>query len=184
MRYGKSYRIYQSVGEGYRTRTELTKVSGTGIELVPNLQGRTWDQGVLLHQGILLRAYRTYQSVGYGFECRTELTKGSGRGTDVLPSLLKGSGMVRLLVPGPGPDLMYFNRAVSGTRVFLAGVPNLPKCRVRVWMSYRTYQRVGYGYGNRTKLTKVSGTGNARGMYPLYTLVRTLPNTISHDCIR
>ena len=85
--------------------------------------------------------------------------------------------MVRLLVPVPGPDLMYFNRAVPGTRVFFSGsteltkvsgtgmdvVPNLPKGRVRVWESYQAYQ--------------VSGTGNARGMYPLYTLVRTLPNT-------
>ena len=38
-------------------------------------------------------------------------------------------------------------------------MPNLPKCRVRVWKSYRTYQSVGYGYGCCTKLTKVSGTG-------------------------
>ena len=56
---------------------------------------------------------------------------------------------------------------------------NLPKCRVRVRMSYRTYQSVGYGVYvvSHTTLTKVSGTGNTRGMYPLYTLVGTLPNT-------
>ena len=78
-------------------------------------------------------------------------------------------------VPGyqryPYPYSLYFNKAVSGTRVFcrerteltkLSGmgldvVPNLPKCRVRVWMSYKTYQRVGYGYS--TKLTKGSSTG-------------------------
>ena len=59
-------------------------------------------------------------------------------------------------------------------------VPNLPKCRVRVWMSYRTYRSLEYGYGSRTKLTKVSGTGNTRYIYPLYTLVRTLPNTSLH----
>ena len=29
--------------------------------------------------------------------------------------------MVRLLVPVPVPDLMYFNRAVPGTRVFSSG---------------------------------------------------------------
>ena len=46
---------------------------------------------------------------------------------------------------------------VSGTGMDV--VPNLPKCRVRVWMSYRTYQSFGYGYGCRTELTKVSGTG-------------------------
>ena len=78
-----------------------------------------------------------------------------------------------MLVPVPIPDPMYFNKAVPGTRVFRRGrtehtkvsgtgmdvVPNLPKGRVRVWMRYQAYQRVGYGYGCRTKLTKVSGTG-------------------------
>ena len=40
--------------------------------------------------------------------------------------------MVRLLVLVPVPDLMYFNRAVSSTRVFFQ-------------REYRTYQSVGYG---------------------------------------
>ena len=119
-----------------RGRTKLTKVLGTGMD-----------------------AYRTYQSVRYGYGCRTKLTKGSGTGMDVLPSLQERSGMVRLLVLVPVPALGYFNRAVPGTRVFSSGssklttlsgtgmdvVPNLPKCRVRVWMSYQAYQSVGYG---------------------------------------
>ena len=63
--------------------------------------------------------------------------------------------MARLLVPVPVavPDLGYFNRAVPGTRVFCRG---------------------------STELTKVLGTDNTRGMYPLYTLVRTLSNTNLH----
>ena len=99
-------------------------------------------------------SYRTYKSVRYGYGCRTELTS-----IDVVPSLLKGSGMVRLLVPVPVPDLRCFNREVPGTRVFSSGsteltkvsgtgmdvVPNSPKCRVRVWSSYQAYQSVGYG---------------------------------------
>ena len=98
-------------------------MSGTGMEVVPNLP-----------------------SVGYeGYGCYTKLTK--------------VSGIVRLLVPVPVPDPLYFNKAVPGTRLFCRGcteltkvsgtgmdvVPNLPKCRVRVWMFYQAYQRVGYG---------------------------------------
>ena len=83
------------------------------------------------------------------------------------------SGKVRLLVPVLVPDPGYFNKHVPGTRVFSHGradftkmlgtgggvVPSLLKCRVRVWMTYQTYQRVGYGYGCCTKLTKGSGMG-------------------------
>ena len=37
------YRTYESVGYGYGCRTELTKVSGTGMDVVPNLpKGRVW----------------------------------------------------------------------------------------------------------------------------------------------
>ena len=32
-------------------------------------------------------------------------------------------------------------------------VPNLPKGQVRVWMLYRAYQRIGYGYRGCTKLS-------------------------------
>ena len=67
--------------------------------------------------------------------------------------------MVRLLIPVPVPDLMYFNGAVPGTRVFSSGsteltkvsgtgmdvVPNLPKGQVRERKSYQAYQSVGYG---------------------------------------
>ena len=77
-----------------------------------------------------------------------------------------------MLVPVPIPDPLHFNKAVPGIRVFCCGrteltkvsgtgmgvVPNLPKGRVWVWMRYQANQRVGYGYGCRTKLTKVSGT--------------------------
>ena len=119
-----------------RGRTELTKVSGTGTDVVPNLSKcrvRVWI------------SYRTYQRVRYRYRCCTKLTRGSGTGMDVLPSLSKESGMVRLLVPVLVPDFRYFNRAVPRTRVFPAGVLNLPKCRVRVWKSYQAYQSVGYG---------------------------------------
>ena len=130
-----SYRTYQSVGYGYGCRTELTKVSGTVMDIVPTslpkgrvrvwmfcqayrklgygtaactrtrTRPRVFQHGRTRYQTIFQRSYRTYQSVGYGYSCRTELTKVSGTGTDV--------------------------------------VRNLPKCRVRVWMSYQTYQRVG-----------------------------------------
>ena len=94
---------------------------------------------------------------------------------DVVPSLPKFRVRVRMLVPVPVPDPLYFNKAVPGTRVFCRGrnklikvlgtgmdiVPNLSKCRVRVWMPYRAYQSVGYGYGGFTKLTKGVGYGTA-----------------------
>ena len=143
---------------GYQGHPSLTPVISTRPHPVPgyfaagvpNLQ-KCWVQ--------VWTSYRTYPSVRYGYGCRTKLTKGSGTGMDVVPSLQKGSGMVRLLVLVPVPDLGYFNRAVPGTRVFSSGssklttlsgtgmdvVPNLPKCRVRVWNSYQAYQSVGYG---------------------------------------
>ena len=138
-----------------RGRTRLTKVSGTGVDVLPKLpkcRVRVW-------------MYRTYQRVGHRYGCFTKLTK--------------ESGMVVLLLPVSVPNLGYFNRAEPDTRVFCRGstelikvsgtgmdvVTNLPKCRVRVWKSHQA--------------TKVLGTGNRRGMYPLYTLVRTLPTTNS-----
>ena len=36
-RMGKSYRAYQAVGNGYGCRAELTKVSGTVMDVVPSL---------------------------------------------------------------------------------------------------------------------------------------------------
>ena len=125
--------------------------------------------------------YRTCQSVEYGYGWRTEFPKGSGTVIDrCCTKLTKGSGTgmdVLRLYPYP-----YLTSGISTgpypvPGYFPAGVPNLPKRRVRVWLSYRTYRSVGYGYGIPTKLTKVSYTGNTRRMYPLNTLVRTLPNT-------
>ena len=48
---------YQSIGYGYGCRTELTKVWGTGMDVVPNLPKcgvRVW------------KLYQAYQRVGYG----------------------------------------------------------------------------------------------------------------------
>ena len=146
----RAWRFYQSVGNGWGSRTELTKQSGTGMDVVPNLpkcRVRLWmlyqvyqrvghdtaaytrtctppqvfQQGRTRYQGIFPRAYRTYQSVGYGWRSRTKLTKVSDTGMD--------------------------------------DVPNPPKGRVPVWMLYQGYERVGYGYRGCTKLTKKSGTG-------------------------
>ena len=168
VRYGKSYRIYQSVGYGYRSRTELTKLSGTGMDVVPSLpKCRVWYGCLYPHPyptpcistrlypvpgyfaaGVpnlpkrrvrVWMSYRTYQRVGYEYGCLTKLTK--------------GPCMVRLLVPVPIPDPGYFYRAVPGTGVFSHGRNELTK------MS-------DMGCGSRTKLTKVSGAGNTRGTYP------------------
>ena len=38
-------------------------------------------------------------------------------------------------------------------------VSNIPKCRVPIFMLYRTYRSVRYRYWCRTELTEVSGTG-------------------------
>ena len=76
--------------------------------------------------------------------------------------------MVRLLVPVPVPDLMYFNRAVPSTRVFssesteltkVSGtgmdvVPSLPKCRVRVMQGACTLCTLWY-IPYRTKLCRI-----------------------------
>ena len=134
---------------------DRTRVSGVPVP-VPWV----FKQGRTRYSGILPRVYRTYQSVGYGFGCRTStevikrsgtyicrsnLAKGSGTGIDVLPSLPNGSDMVRLLVPVsvPDPGILPGPYPVPGH--FPAGAPNLSS--------------VEYGYGCRTELTKVSGTG-------------------------
>ena len=161
------------------------------------------------------KSYEIYQSTGYGYESRTELTKVSGTGMDVVPSLPKYLVWYGCLFPYPYPNPSISTRPYPVPGYFAAGVPNLPKCRTRVWMFYEAYQRVGngtaactrtrtrprvfqqgrtryqdifpragrtnqsFGYecGSRTKLTKVSGTSNTRGTNPWYTLVRTLPYT-------
>ena len=70
---------------------------------------------------------------------------------------------------------------MSGTGIEI--VPNLPKCRVPVLKSYRSFRSVGYGYWGRTEVTKVSATGiefvpNLTGVFgrvlrPYPTLPRT-----------
>ena len=64
-------------------RTELTELSGTGIDpvlIVPNL-----TKGPVP----VLMSYRTYRSVRYRYGCRTELTEASGTGIDAAPNLPK-----------------------------------------------------------------------------------------------
>ena len=111
----------------YRCLTELTKVSGTGID-VPNLPKRPVP--VLMYRsyrsvgaGIdvvpnlpkcplpVLMLYRTYRSVRYRYLCRTELTEVSGTGMKVCT--------------GTGDTGIHIVR-------------NLPKCPVPVLMSYRS----------------------------------------------
>ena len=38
VRVGKSYQAFQSVGHGYGCRTELTKGSGSGMDVIPSLE--------------------------------------------------------------------------------------------------------------------------------------------------
>ena len=76
----------------YKRQTELTEVSGTGIDVVTNLP--KWPVPVLM-------LYQTYRSVRYRYEvctehnevfgtgCRTELTEVCGTGIDVAPILPK-----------------------------------------------------------------------------------------------
>ena len=117
-----SYRTYRRVRYRYCCRTELTEVSGTGTDVVPNL-----SKGVvpvlMLYQTYrsvryrYLMLYRTYQSVRdwyeslyryrwYRYPCRTEAAEVSGTGMDV--------------------------------------VSKLQKCPVPVLMSYRSYRSVRY----------------------------------------
>ena len=183
VKYGKSYRIYQSVGYGYGSRTELTKGSGTGMDVVsslPKCRVRVWTL-VPVHLPDPLYVNKPMTGTRVFCRGRTELTKVSSTDIDVVPSLpkcrvrigmlhqayqrvghrygcltklCKGSGMVRLLVPVPVPvpDPVYFNKVLTGTRVFYRGrteftkvsgtggevFPSLPKCRVRVIQRVRT----------------------------------------------
>ena len=73
----------------YGCRTEVTEMSGTGIDVAPNLPKCPVP---------VLMLYRTYRSVRYRYESlyryrryrypyRTELTEVSGTGVDVVPNL-------------------------------------------------------------------------------------------------
>ena len=113
----------------YGCRTELTEVSGTGIDVVPNLP--KCPVPVLMCRKYRSVRYR-YESLHryrrYRYPCRTELIEVSGTGADVVPNLPKC----------PVPVLMLYR---------------LSKCPVPVWMSYRNYRSVRY------QLTEVSGAG-------------------------
>ena len=119
-----------------RRRTELTKVSGTGMDVVPNLPRGRVRVGML---------YQAYQRVGFGYRCRTKLTKVSGTGMDVLPSLPKGRVWYSYLYPYPYPAPGISTRPYPVPGYSPTGVQNLPKSRVRVWKSHQAYQSVGYG---------------------------------------
>ena len=86
-----SYRIYRSIQYRYWCGTELTEVSGSGIDDVPDLP----KCPVPVRKSVPIRAvpvsmsYRTYRSIRYRCACRTELTEVSGTGTDVVPNLMK-----------------------------------------------------------------------------------------------
>ena len=85
VRVWKSYRTYQSVGYRYGCCTELTKVSGTGMDTCTRIRTPpvVFQQGRTRYQGILPR----YESAGYGY----------GYGSDVVPSLPKGRVWVWML---------------------------------------------------------------------------------------
>ena len=152
-RYRCLYRTHRSVQYRYESlyrfrryrypcRTELTEVSGTGIDVVPNLPRCPVP---------VLKSYRTCRGVRYRHRCLTELTEVS---VPVLVSYRTyRSVRYRCLC-------RYELTEVCSTGI---DVPNLPKCPIAVLrMSYRTYRSVRYRYGCRTQLTEVSGAANTR----------------------
>ena len=156
------YRTYQSVGYGWGSCTKLTKVSGTGMEAVPNLpkgRVRIW------------MLYQAYWRFEYGYKYHTKLAEGSGTGMmfyQAYQSVEYGTAACthirtqpQVFQQGRTRYQCIFPRRADFTKVSGTGgevVPSLPKCRVRVWMPYRIYQRIGYGYICCTKFTKGSGT--------------------------
>ena len=95
--------------------------------------------------------YRTYERVGYGYGCCTKLVKGSGTGIDVIPSLSKDRVRVWMVYQA-------YQRVEYGTAACIR-TRTRPQVFEQGRTRYQTYQNVGYGWGSRTKLTKVSGTG-------------------------
>ena len=86
-----SYRSYRSVRYRYESlyryrryrypcRTEVTEVSGAGIDVVPKLPKCPVP---------VLMSYRTYRSIRYRYPCCTEVTEVSGTGIDVVQNLPK-----------------------------------------------------------------------------------------------
>ena len=142
------YRTYRSVRYRNWCCTELTEVSGTGIDAIPD-----WRKSLVpVRKSVPVPAvpvsisYRTYQSVRIHIvsnlpKCpnpyRIELTKVSDTGMDV---------------------------------------PNVPKYPVPVLMSYRTYRSVRYRH-RCTELTEVFGTDiDAVTNLPKGTGIYVVPN--------
>ena len=94
----QSYTSHRSCGQGYGSLTELTKVPGTGMEVLQNSQkfrvlwhGRTelkfWVGLKMLHPspGYLWHGRTELTEVaGTGIKCRAELTEVPGTGMNVL----------------------------------------------------------------------------------------------------
>ena len=75
----------------YGCRTELTEVSGTGMQVCTGTGGT----GIHIVPNLpkflvpVWMSYRTYRSVRYRHWCHTELTEVSGTAIDVVPNLPK-----------------------------------------------------------------------------------------------
>ena len=71
----------------YGCRTEITEVSGTGIDVAPNLPKCPVPVLMLYrnYQGVRYRYESLYRYRRYRYPCRTEVTEVSGTGIDVVP---------------------------------------------------------------------------------------------------
>ena len=149
------YRRYASVRYRYSRyrygcHTELTEVSGTGIDVVPNLP-KCPVPVLMLHRNYRSVRYRyksTYRYRRYRYPCRTELTEAFGTGIDVVPKLPKCPVPV-LMSSRTHRGVRYRYSCTEVTEVSGTGidvVPKLPKGPVPVLLSYRTYRSVRYGY--------------------------------------
>ena len=79
----QSYRTQQSVRHWYRVCAEVTNVSGTGTELVPNLP---------IYRLPVSNLHRTYRSVGYSYRHCTQHTEVPGTGIGKKNELTQVSG--------------------------------------------------------------------------------------------
>ena len=120
------WRVYRY--PGYIWMGELTEVSGTGIEVEPNIP-KCWAP--------VSKSDRTYRRVGHRYRYDTGRTKVSG--TDI--ELLSKSDRTYRRV-GHRHRYDTGRTKVSGTDIEF--VPNLPKCRGPVSRRYLTYKSVGY----------------------------------------
>ena len=168
------YRTYRSVRYRYERlyrfrlyryghRTELTQVSGRGLDMVPNFPKCPVPVSM---------PYQAYRSVQYRYWC-TEITEVSSIGIDIVPNLPKCPVTVLISYRSYRSVLYRCWCCAEITEVSSRGivvVPNLPKCPVPVWksvpvpvvpvsISYRTYGSVRYWYWCRVEPTEVSSTG-------------------------